>query len=48
MRTRNGRSGGLVIAFGAGLLISCMCGTQTLIIILAIAIVSLGLNCLKC
>ena len=47
MRTRS-RSGGLVIAFGAGLLLSCICGTKALIVILAIAVVSLGLNCLKC
>ena len=40
--------GKVVIAFGAGLLLSCFCGTKAVMIILAIAIVSLGLHCLKC
>ena len=46
MRARS-KNGGLVVAFGAGLLMSCLCGTKALLVILAVIVVSLGINCLK-
>lgn len=47
MRTKSGK-GGLIVAFGAGLLITCMCGTKGIMVLLAILIVSFGISCLKC
>lgn len=41
--------GGLVaIAFGAGLIVSCICPAQVMVTVLAVAIVLMGLAYIKC
>lgn len=44
------RSGGgiIAIAFGVGLLISCVCPAELMVTVLAIAIVLLGISHIKC
>lgn len=44
---RRGGCGIWAIAFAAGLLVACFCHTQFMVIVLAIAVIILGVACLR-
>lgn len=47
-RCGSGGGGIIAIAFGVGLLISCVCPAELMVTVLAIAMVLMGISHLKC
>lgn len=48
MRRRNRKSPVYIIAFGVGLIVAFFCPLKIIVIVLAIAMIYMGICCIKC